>query len=71
VARLFIGKATGDTVSLLAKNSKAAFVKEYVSDDGRVTGNIKVGYALALDFDLVPENLKQGRGFRDAAIGKV
>ena len=43
----------------LAKNSKAAFVKEYVSDDGMVTGNTQEGYALALDFDLVPENLKQ------------
>jgi alpha-L-rhamnosidase len=58
-------------VDSLVKSSKAAFVKEYVSDDGRVTGNTQTGYALALYFDLVPENLKQGRGFRDAAIGKV
>lgn len=43
----------------LAKNSKAAFVRNYVSDDGMVTGNTQAGYALALDFDLVPENLKQ------------
>ena len=43
----------------LAKNSKAAFIKNYVSDDGKVTGNTQAGYALALDFDLMPENLKQ------------
>ena len=42
----------------LATAIQAAFVKEFISDDGRITGNTQAGYALALEFNLVPEQLK-------------
>jgi len=35
---------------------KAAFVKAYVSDDGRVRGDTQCGYVLALGFDLLDVN---------------
>jgi alpha-L-rhamnosidase len=35
-----------------------AFVKNYVGEDGTVTGNVQGAYALALHFDLLPERLQ-------------
>jgi alpha-L-rhamnosidase len=35
---------------------KAAFNREFVTPSGRVTGNTQTGYALALRFDLLPED---------------
>lgn len=43
----------------LADSIKNAFRREFISDDGRITGNTQAGYALALEFDIVPENLKR------------
>ena len=37
---------------------KAAFVKEYVTDDGRIAGDTQAGYALALRFDLLPAPIR-------------
>lgn len=42
----------------LAEDIKAAFIKAYVKDDGHVEGHTQAGYALALDFDLIPPNLR-------------
>jgi alpha-L-rhamnosidase len=42
----------------LATAIQQAFVKEFISDDGKVEGNTQAGYALALEFNLVPEKLK-------------
>jgi alpha-L-rhamnosidase len=42
----------------LAEAIRQAFIKEFISDDGRITGNTQAGYALALEFGLVPEELK-------------
>ncbi|MGO4184271.1 family 78 glycoside hydrolase catalytic domain [Paenibacillus sp. TAF43_2] len=38
---------------------KAAFIKAYVSEDGKVKGNSQTGYVLALYMDLVPESKRQ------------
>lgn len=38
---------------------KLAFNRAYVSDDGRIQGDTQAGYALALHFDLLPENLRR------------
>jgi alpha-L-rhamnosidase len=43
--------------SLLVK-VKDAFVKEYVSPNGRLTSNTQTAYVLALNFDMLPENLR-------------
>ncbi len=37
---------------------KAAFIKRYVKPDGRITGNTQCCYAMALKFDLLPEELR-------------
>jgi alpha-L-rhamnosidase len=42
----------------LATAVQHAFIKEFISEDGRISGNTQAGYALALEFNLVPENLK-------------
>jgi len=43
----------------LAGDIKAAFCKEFVSPDGRIKGDTQAGYALALNFDLLPESMRQ------------
>jgi alpha-L-rhamnosidase len=43
--------------SLLQK-IKAAFVKEYVTVSGRLASNTQTAYVLALNFDMLPENLR-------------
>ncbi len=40
----------------LFNDIKAAFNKAYVTDDGHIEGNTQAGYALALHFDLLPDN---------------
>jgi alpha-L-rhamnosidase len=46
-----------DYAALLPK-IKAAFVREYVTATGRVGENTQTAYALALQFDLLPEELR-------------
>ena len=41
----------------LAKDIKNAFVKEYITPNGRLVSHTQTAYALALSFDLVPEDL--------------
>ncbi|MGY3052439.1 alpha-L-rhamnosidase [Pedobacter sp. UYEF25] len=38
---------------------KAAFVKEYLSPNGRLVSGTQTAYVLALNFDMLPENLRQ------------
>lgn len=40
----------------LFQQVKAAFNRAYVDADGRITGDTQAGYALALNFDLLPES---------------
>lgn len=54
-----LGKKTEYTFyNNLAKKIKETFVKEFVDKDGRVKGGTQAGYALALEFNVVPENLR-------------
>lgn len=46
------------TYAKLADDIKAAFNSAFVTPDGRIHGNTQAGYALALHFDLLPENLR-------------
>ena len=43
----------------LFNDIKAAFNKHYVSADGRIKGNTQCCYAMALKFDLLPDELRQ------------
>ncbi len=42
----------------LAESIREAFVKAYVDANGRILGNTQAGYALALNFDLLPEAMR-------------
>jgi alpha-L-rhamnosidase len=42
----------------LADKIKEVFIKEYVTDDGSVSGNSQAAYSLALNYDLLPDNLR-------------
>lgn len=47
-----------DKYDQLFEEIKAAFNKRYVKPDGRIYGNTQCCYAMALKFDLLPENLR-------------
>ncbi|WP_282035741.1 alpha-L-rhamnosidase [Saccharicrinis aurantiacus] len=38
---------------------KAAFAKEYITPNGRLVSHTQTAYALAISFDLIPEDLKE------------
>lgn len=43
----------------LARDIRTAFIKSFINSDGVVKGNTQAGYAMALEFDLVPRELKE------------
>jgi alpha-L-rhamnosidase len=54
-----IGRTADDAKYLdLFKAIKAAFIKAYVAEDGRIKGNTQTCYVIALQFDLLPRNLR-------------
>lgn len=54
-----------------AAEARAAFLKSYVREDGTIVGDTQTSYVLALEFDLLPEELRPlaaaqlARGIRD------
>jgi alpha-L-rhamnosidase len=48
----------------LAGQIRQAFLKEYVSPNGRLTSNTQTAYALALQFGLLPESMRAEAGDR-------
>ncbi|MDR0560943.1 MAG: family 78 glycoside hydrolase catalytic domain [Prevotellaceae bacterium] len=58
IAKLLGKEQEHDYYSTLAANIRKTFVENYVSDDGKIYGNTQAGYAIALEFDLLPENLR-------------
>lgn len=44
--------------SALMKNVKDAFMKEYMTANGRLVSSTQTAYVLALNFDMLPENLR-------------
>jgi alpha-L-rhamnosidase len=42
----------------LEKNIKAAFLREFVTPNGRLSSNTQTAYTLALTFDLLPESMR-------------
>lgn len=59
VARLLNKRKDQLHYDSLATGIRDAFIKEYISSDGTIQGNTQAGYALALEFGLVPEPLKK------------
>ena len=47
-----------DKYTQLLKNLKDAFLKEYVTPNGRLISGTQTAYVLALNFDMLPENLR-------------
>ncbi|MEM6320174.1 MAG: glycoside hydrolase family 78 protein, partial [Bacteroidota bacterium] len=57
-AALVIGKKEAAAAyHQLAKNIKTAFANEYITPNGRLVSHTQTAYALALSFDLVPDEL--------------
>jgi alpha-L-rhamnosidase len=55
-----LGKtADVQTYTNLLQRIKAAFVKEYLTDNGRLVSGTQTAYVLALQFDMLPENLRK------------
>ena len=55
-----LGRAEdAERYAVLAKSIKDAFNRAFVKPDGRTEGNTQAGYALALHFNLFPENLRE------------
>jgi alpha-L-rhamnosidase len=53
--------------SALADSIRQAFTCKYVSRDGTIEGNTQAGYAIALEYDLLPENLREQAAARMAS----
>ena len=48
----------------LEEKIRAAFVKEFVTPNGRLSSDTQTAYALALEFDLLPEAMRPGAAAR-------
>jgi len=57
-ARVLGNDADVDTYTDLLKNVKAAFMKEYMTPNGRLVSSSQTAYVLALNFDMLPEDLR-------------
>ncbi len=49
---------------VLLQNIKSAFLKEYVTPNGRLLSSTQTAYVLALNFDLLPEEFRQSTAAR-------
>jgi alpha-L-rhamnosidase len=53
-----------ETYSNLLKNIKSAFLKEYLTPNGRLISGTQTAYTLALNFDMLPEDMRVGAARR-------
>jgi alpha-L-rhamnosidase len=58
-AKVLGNKEDADNYSDLLQKIKAAYVKEYLTPNGRLVSGTQTAYVLALNFDMLPENLRQ------------
>lgn len=58
MARVLGREAEARRYQALFEQIRAAFQREFVRPDGRITGDTQAGYALALHFDLLPEAMR-------------
>lgn len=66
-ARVLGKTSDAEEYSALLKNIKDAFLKEYVTPSGRLVSGTQTAYVLALNFDMLPENLRTQAAERLAA----
>lgn len=66
-ARVLGKEEDADQYAALEGKIKAAFLKEFVTANGRISPNTQTAYALALEFDLLPESLRAEAASRLAA----
>jgi len=59
VAAILGKTADAEKYRKLAANIKNAFASEYITPNGRLVSHTQTAYALALSFDLIPENLRK------------
>jgi alpha-L-rhamnosidase len=52
-------KADAEHYSVLLRQIKDAYFKEYVTPNGLISSDTQTAYALALTFDMLPENLRK------------
>jgi alpha-L-rhamnosidase len=69
IARILDRPHQAQEYERLTTNVKRAFVKEFVTETGRVAENTQTAYALALMFDLLPEELRAPAAERLATTG--
>lgn len=67
-----LGKtADAEKYKTLANNVKQAFIQEYITPNGRLMSHTQTAYALALSFDLVPEDrIQQAADYFAADVKK-
>ena len=58
IARILGKEEDANEFEALAGNIKDAFVKEYITPNGRLVSHTQTAYAMALSFDLIPEKLR-------------
>lgn len=58
MANLLGNNSDAEKYLMLADSIRQAFIDSFVSGDGKITGDTQAGYAIALDFNLLPDNLK-------------
>lgn len=59
VARILGKTEDAKEFEALVGKIKKAFVKEYITANGRLVSHTQTAYAMALSFDLIPEDLRQ------------
>ena len=57
-ARVLGKAAEADELAALARSIRAAFVAAFVDGEGRIAGDTQAGSALALEFELLPDELR-------------
>lgn len=58
-AKLLNKKADEQAYTQLLQKIKSAFLKEYVTPNGLISSDTQTAYVLALEFDMLPANLRQ------------
>jgi alpha-L-rhamnosidase len=66
-AEVLGNKKDADRYADLEEKIKTAFLKEFVTANGRLSPNTQTAYALALEFDLLPESVRANAAARLAA----
>jgi alpha-L-rhamnosidase len=59
VAKILLKEGDFQRYDSLANEIRQVFIRNFITPEGIIEGNTQAGYALALDFGLVPDDLKE------------